>query len=143
MLKNIDQETMFTFDYRIEQIDTILIHLFVLNSILSMLETSQPDLHCCLHFPNFLSHLSRHCLLSLRGRERQLFWQLSLWALHPRLQALADTVDIITRPRTNRTIRNLVFMLTRWLFHLKCQTLGITLNASLTFYSYVILLIFM
>lgn len=108
MLKNIDKETMFTLVYRIKKIDTNFIHLFVLNSILSMLETSQPDLHCCLHFPNFLSHLSLHCLLSAGGPEQSLS-HLSLLFLHLFLQLLADTVVIITRPTTSRTIRNLVY----------------------------------
>lgn len=74
-----------------------------------MLETSQPEVHCCLHFPNFLSHLSLHCLLSAGGPEEQSLSHLSLLFLHLFLQLLADTVVIITRPMTSRTIRNLVY----------------------------------
>lgn len=61
-----------------------------------------------MHFPSFLSHLSLHCLLSA-GVPEQSLSHLSLWFLHLFLQLLADTVVIITRPTTSRTIRNLVY----------------------------------
>ena len=76
--------------------------------LLQSLSASYPELHCALHFPNCLSHLSRHRLLSSRGRLKQFSRQLFLWALHPLLHAFADTV-VITRPTTSRTINSLVW----------------------------------